>query len=139
MKYSRQRELVREAVEQSDRHPTADAVYQEVRKKEPTISLATVYRNLNQLVENHMIQRILVPGDSDHFDRTMEHHEHMICRRCGCIVDIWPKQPLVEQFQSFPDVNITDYQLVLYGLCRDCAEQEELFIDGAYTLGEEDA
>ena len=44
MKYSRQRELVREAVEKSSIHPTADEVYQEVRKREPTISLATVYR-----------------------------------------------------------------------------------------------
>ena len=62
MKYSRQRELVREAVEKSSIHPTADEVYQEVRKREPTISLATVYRNLNQLSENHLIRRVVVPG-----------------------------------------------------------------------------
>lgn len=124
MKYSRQRELVREAVEQSDRHPTADAVYQKVRQKEPTISLATVYRNLNQLVENNIIRRVVVPGDSDHFDHTMEYHEHMICTKCGCVIDIWPEHPIQDHFEGLPEAKCTGYELILYGLCRDCAEQE---------------
>ncbi|MDO4175641.1 MAG: transcriptional repressor [Eubacteriales bacterium] len=123
MKYSRQRELIREALEQSGSHPTADAIYQEVRKKEPTISLATVYRNINQLAENHMIRRIVVPGDSDHFDHTLAYHEHMICTQCGCVVDIWPKKPLLEQFQSFSDAEVTGYDCILYGRCRNCADQ----------------
>ena len=124
MKYSRQRELIRETVNQAAGHPTADAVYQLVRQKEPTISLATVYRNLNQLAENHMIRRVVVPGDSDHFDRTLEYHEHMICTGCGSVVDVWPAQPLAEQFRSFLGVRCTGYELVLYGLCPACAGQE---------------
>ncbi|MDO4286919.1 MAG: transcriptional repressor [Eubacteriales bacterium] len=123
MKYSRQRELIREVLEQSDGHPTADAVYQEVRKKEPTISLATVYRNINQLADNKMIRRVVVPGDSDHFDHTLAYHEHMICTQCGCVVDIWPEKPLREQLRCMSDAEITGYDLVLYGLCRDCAKQ----------------
>ncbi len=125
MKYSRQRELIREAVNQSGEHPTADAVYQKVRQKEPTISLATVYRNLNQLAENNMIRRVVVPGDSDHFDRAMEYHEHMICTRCGSVVDVWPEHPLFEQFQALPGICCTGYELVLYGLCSECADQKE--------------
>lgn len=123
MKYSRQRELIREVLEQSDGHPTADAVYQEVRKKEPTISLATVYRNINQLADNKLIRRVVVPGDSDHFDHTLAYHEHMICTQCGCVVDIWPEKSLREQFTCMSDAEITGYDLVLYGLCRDCAKQ----------------
>lgn len=124
MKYSRQRELVREAVEQSSIHPTADEVYQEVRKREPTISLATVYRNLNQLSENHLIRRVVVPGDSDHFDHTLKEHEHMICTQCGCVVDIWPKSSLLEYFSGMEEAQITGYDLTLYGVCKDCAQKQ---------------
>lgn len=124
MKYSRQRELVREAVERSSIHPTADEVYQEVRKREPTISLATVYRNLNQLSENHMIRRVVVPGDSDHFDHTLEEHEHMICTKCGCVVDIWPRSSLRELFSDMKEAQITGYDLTLYGICKDCAQKQ---------------
>lgn len=125
MKYSRQREIIREAVEQSDRHPTADEVFQKVRQKEPTISLATVYRNLNQLVENDIIKRIAVPGDSDHFDHTMQYHEHMICTKCGGLVDIWPEHPLQEQFRSLTNGTCTGYKLILYGLCKDCERKAQ--------------
>lgn len=124
MKYSRQRELVREAVEKSSIHPTADEVYQEVRKREPTISLATVYRNLNQLSENHLIRRVVVPGDSDHFDHTLKEHEHMICTQCGCVVDIWPKSSLWEYFSGMEEAQITGYDLTLYGICKDCAQKQ---------------
>lgn len=123
MKYSRQRELVREAVEKSSIHPTADEVYQEVRKREPTISLATVYRNLNQLSENHLIWRVVVPGDSDHFDHTLKEHEHMICTQCGCVVDIWPQVSLQELFSGMEGAHITGYDLTLYGVCDDCARK----------------
>lgn len=129
MKYSRQRELIREAVEQSDQHPTADAVYQQVRKKEPTISLATVYRNLNQLADHHMIRRVVIPGDSDHFDRQTAHHEHMICTRCGCVVDVELSQRLLPQFQAINNVTVTGYELVLYGLCTACSNNH--FVDEA--------
>lgn len=124
MKYSRQRELVREAVEKSSIHPTADEVYQEVRKREPTISLATVYRNLNQLSENHLIRRVVVPGDSDHFDHTLKEHEHMICTKCGCVVDIWPKSSLWEYFSGMEEAQITGYDLTLYGICKTCAQKQ---------------
>lgn len=127
MKYSRQRELIRKAVEKSQCHPTADAVYQEVRKKEPTISLATVYRNLHQLADNRMIRRVVVPGDSEHFDHKLEYHEHMICTQCGCIMDIWPEKPLREQLEKlFPDRGITDYDFILYGLCCDCVKKKTI-------------
>ena len=125
MKYSRQRELVREAVEKSSIHPTANEVYQEVRKREPTISLATVYRNLNQLSENHLIRRVVVPGDSDHFDHTLQEHEHMICTQCGCVVDIWPKSSLWEYFSGMEEAQITGYDLTLYGICKDCAQKQQ--------------
>ena len=124
MKYSKKRELVLQAVLQSDEHPTADMVYRQVREKDPTISLATVYRNLNQLADNHMIRRVTVPGDSDHFDCTTRQHEHMICTKCGRVVDIWPEQPLAQAFERLPEVTVTGYDLVLYGLCRSCRGQD---------------
>lgn len=124
MKYSRQRELVREAVLHSDCHPTADDIYHQVRLKEPNVSLATVYRNLHQLVEHGMIRRIVIPGDSDRFDRRLAAHEHMICTACGRVVDVFFDQPPLRLLGQATDVPLTAYDLVLYGLCPHCSKLE---------------
>lgn len=125
MKYSRQRELVREAVEQFQCHPTADMVYQSVRKREPTISLATVYRNLHQLAEHGMIRCIPILGDSDRFDCTLTPHEHMICIKCGSVVDIFPEESVLAYFQEMQKKHrISSYHLVLHGICDACAALE---------------
>ncbi len=120
MKYSRQRELVREAVLHADCHPTADEVYHKVRQKEPNVSLATVYRNLHQLVEHGIIRRIVIPGDPDRFDHRMSDHEHMICTVCGRVEDVFFDQPPLRLLAEASDVPLTSYDLVLYGLCRHC-------------------
>lgn len=125
MKYSRQRELIREIVEHSDSHPTADMVYQQVKKLEPTISLATVYRNLHQLADHQMLRKITVPGDSDRFDKTLADHEHMICTKCKCVVDIFPSASVLAYFQSMQKIpQVQNYDLILYGLCESCMKQE---------------
>ena len=58
MKYSKQRELILKTLQENVIHPTADEIYHLARKEMPSLSLATVYRNLNQLAENNVIRKI---------------------------------------------------------------------------------
>ena len=58
MKYSRQRELILKTLKENCIHPTAEQLYELIRREEPTVSLATVYRNLNLLAENGMVKKI---------------------------------------------------------------------------------
>ena len=83
MKYSRQRELIKSVLSKRTNHPTAEDIYQEVHDIEPTISLATVYRNLNLLADNGEIRKIKFQGTSDRFDPITSEHFHFVCNNCA--------------------------------------------------------
>ena len=69
-------------------HPTADEVYQAMRKVCPSISMGTVYRNLNQMEESGEIKRLSFTDGPDHYDYNTSTHYHYICRKCGRIYDM---------------------------------------------------
>ena len=124
MAYSKQRELILTAVLENRIHPTADAVYALLKPSHPELSLATVYRNLNQLAKSGLLARVHVPNGADHFDGTLEPHYHMICKKCGTMVDI-PKE-YVPAFDNEVEVKtgcrISGHSILFYGTCRDCKQ-----------------
>ena len=88
MNYSKQRELILQTVLQNPIHPTADQVYNQVRRQNPKISLGTVYRNLNFLAEMGKIKKISMPVGSDRFDGRLDEHYHAACACCGQVFDL---------------------------------------------------
>lgn len=127
MKYSRQRELIWHALQQTRSHPTADQLYQSVRAKEPHLSLGTVYRNLNLLVEQGRARRISVPNGSDRFDAAAWEHYHIICGQCGTISDIMLDcvDRIDEEVKEKTGFETATHQLVLYGICNECKNKKE--------------
>lgn len=85
---TRQRKVILEEVRKSPNHPTADEVFQSVRRELPRISLATVYRNLNLLVDQGLLRKIRGKGGRMRFDGDRKEHVHIVCERCGRIADI---------------------------------------------------
>ena len=83
MKYSKQRELVLQTLQQNVVHPTADYIYAVLHKEYPSISLATVYRNLNQLAEMNVIRKIVGLDASTRYDHNTHKHYHFICSKCN--------------------------------------------------------
>ena len=80
LKYSRQRESIKASLMSRKDHPTADAVYASIREEFPNISLGTVYRNLNLLVELGEAQKLAFGDGKDHFDADTSLHYHFVCR-----------------------------------------------------------
>jgi Fur family peroxide stress response transcriptional regulator len=83
-------------------HPTAEQVYEEVRKELPAISLATVYRNLNFLTDQGRIQRLEINKEY-HFDADCCCHQHFVCKECGAILDVHQEnmsRNTLKQFRS---------------------------------------
>ena len=76
LKYSRQRESIKASLMSRKDHPTADAVYASIREEFPNISLGTVYRNLNLLVELGEVQKLTFGDGKDHFDADTSLHYH---------------------------------------------------------------
>ena len=83
MRYSKQRELVMQTVQQLCDHPTAEEIYDKAAQECPNLSLGTVYRNLNSLVEAGRVRRVSIPGKADRFDHTLPWHSHLYCTVCG--------------------------------------------------------
>ncbi len=121
-KRSRQRDKVLEVVRSTKTHPTADWVFHEVRKQIPNVSLATVYRNLNQLVETKDINEVLSEGQL-HFDANNVEHFHFICRSCAGIFDIEEKRVEPLDFKLPRGYLVEKIKMDFYGLCPNCLDK----------------
>ena len=122
-RFSKKREAIYACLCGTDTHPTAEWIYQKVLPVFPDISLATVYRNLNQLLEAGRIRSIGVVNGETHFDATVDPHAHLICSRCGAIhdcEDLFSDASLISIISSKSGYKIQSVSLQFYGLCPDC-------------------
>lgn len=118
---TKQRQLVYENVINRCDHPTADMIYEAVRKKDKKVSKGTVYRNLNILSDKGMITHVQVPG-GDRFDSTIGPHHHIYCTRCGKVEDINIKYNYQtdKKIASKSGYEIKGHSIVFEGLCPKC-------------------
>lgn len=117
-----QRSLVLETVNLLHCHATADTIYEHIARHHPTVSRGTVYRNLNQLSEDGVIQKIEVPGGADRFDHQCHNHYHIKCLKCGGIFDV--DMEYIPGFEnSIKDTHgfqIKGYSIMFQGICPSC-------------------
>ncbi len=121
MGYSRQREMLLSVLKDTRRHPTANDIYEEMRKRDPKISLGTVYRNLALLCENGTILRIDTEHDSVHYDGFTHPHYHFICNSCGAVSDLSIDPiDINAAIEEETGGDVTGHTLVFYGKCKKC-------------------
>ena len=127
LKYSRQREAIKEYLSSTDSHPTADTVYMHVKKEFPSISLGTVYRNLNLLADIGEAVKISTPDGGDRFDSHTVPHCHFYCRCCGQVTDVPLDTHYMEEIDEFMARNfdgiIESHSTIFYGVCKNCKEK----------------
>ena len=119
-----QRRVILEELMKADSHPSADEVYEMVRKVLPKVSLATVYRNLEILSEGGLIRKIEMTGSQKRFDAITTPHYHVRCTECGRVADIYQgpdTSSLCEAVQS--EFTITGHRLEFTGVCPQCRNQ----------------
>lgn len=124
VKYSKQRELIYQAVRENLVHPTADFIYNKLKEENPGLSLGTVYRNLNQLAEDGKIRKLKMAGGPDRFDGTLHPHYHMVCRSCGELVDIQCEalEGLTQKAAEESGIQVEGFQILFEGICSDCVK-----------------
>jgi Fur family transcriptional regulator, peroxide stress response regulator len=103
-------------------HPSADQVFQRVRANFPAVSLATVYNTLNTLKDSGYLKEISLENAGSRFDTNTAPHAHLICIRCGTIIDpegsdISDSLERIAQRYRFKPVN---QRLDVFGICPDC-------------------
>jgi len=122
MKYSKQRELILQALHDTTVHPTAEQLYAMIRVTEPTISLATVYRNLNLLAENGIIKKFSDKNGIFHFDHCTHNHFHFICSKCNRVHDIsytFTPDPAAA-ISAQTGLEVESYDILFHGICSNC-------------------
>ena len=119
MRYSRQRELIKDILKGRCDHPTADMVYAAAREIAPDISLGTVYRNLKFLADEGVILTLETEDKRLHYDGDTSKHGHFICNECGKIIDLFkPVETPAELKEA--GLMVTEEKYVYYGYCKDC-------------------
>jgi len=116
-----QRRVILDEVRNTTLHPTATEVYELVRRRIPSISLATVYRNLELLCEQGLIQ-CLRGGDQRRYDADLTDHYHIRCTVCGRVDDL-PAPADAEPARFIADnlgYEILSCVVRYLGICPDC-------------------
>lgn len=123
-----------ELVEASRSHMTAEQVYDALRQSGQHVALATVYNNLNRLLEEGHIRKVSVAGMPDRYDR-IERHDHLVCCDCGSLLDVCLAD-LTEALETQLGFPILGYDLQMSYRCAACrARRESGQGDGAATPG----
>ena len=126
LKHSKQRDSIKAYLASTTAHPTADTVYLHVREEFPHISLGTVYRNLNLLADIGEAIKITTPDGADRFDGNTEPHYHVLCTKCGSVIDL--------EMESLTSINkiaedhfpgtIESHTALLFGVCENCLDHQ---------------
>lgn len=125
LRMTKQRQVILEELRKVKTHPTADDMYQMLRKRMPKISLGTVYRNLEILSESGIIQKLDVGGTQKRFDGDVSVHSHVRCIVCGRVadIDVTPNYNIEEEAQKMTDFVIYRHRLEFTGMCPECQKQ----------------
>ncbi len=125
MRLTAQRQIILEELGKVTSHPTANEVYDMVRKRLPRIGLGTVYRNLELMAESGLILKLEVGGTQKRFDATTDLHYHVRCSECGRVDDIdLPVQHKIDRLAAkLCDYQILGHHIEFSGVCPDCAEK----------------
>ncbi len=120
-----QRKAILKVLRSACAHLTADEIYDAVRLEVPRISLGTVYRNLEILAKQGMIQKIATGSGPMRFDGNPHRHVHLRCERCGKLEDVLMKKPFDpdEYVDRSLGYVVRGVVMEFHGLCRQCAEE----------------
>ncbi len=124
LKSSNKRSLIIDYFLEADRHFTVEELYDEIKQKHPAISYSTVYRALKLLADCGLASECTFGDSVSRYEPTHQsrHHDHLICRRCGKIIEF--ENNKIEKLQK--DVarryrfHVSAHKLELYGLCNKC-------------------
>lgn len=119
-----QRQVVYEAVVASHGHRSPEQIYAAVRKRIPSVSLATVYNNLRLFVEHGMLREVTPHASTLRVDGNLEPHHHLVCTRCKTVQDI--EGDFIDFKRLSPQVpdgfDLSQHVVEIFGLCRRCAK-----------------
>ena len=118
-----QKKIIQEELLKMRTHPTAEILYENVKKRFPCISPATIYRNLDIMVRNSQIRKLQLKDETRRrFDGDLSKHYHIRCKTCGSVDDLFVEIDPLQCVSSF-DLKgylVEGFDLEFYGICDLC-------------------
>ena len=105
-------------------HPTADQIYLDLKKKNPSLSKTTVYKSLEIFKEHGIIQTLTISGSELRYDFKCTMHHHFLCKKCGKIIDINSYCPHIEKIRK-EGHQIDEAHGYFKGICNECLKKEK--------------
>ena len=126
--FSRKRMAILNTLQETTVHPTADWVYARLKPPYPDLSLGTVYRNLKKFCETGKAVSVGVINGQEHFDARVEPHAHLVCKRCGAVLDIpeeFFRRDELEKLSARFHIRLESARVVFEGVCPQCEREEQ--------------
>ncbi len=104
-------------------HINIDDLYKKLLEKFPSISLATIYKNVNAMCEKLFLSEVKIPNSKTVYELVKNEHAHTVCKSCGHIEDIFlDTSSLMNEVKNMNDFKIESSSIVLSGLCSKCSK-----------------
>lgn len=106
-------------------HMSIESIYDEVVKTHPSLSLATVYKNIVLMVDNGVLVEVPIEGKKSKYELTKEDHIHLVCTACGEVEDrphMQATDSILHTLTSNEHFKLQKQQINLYGICSHCQE-----------------
>ena len=125
LRHSHQRDMIYNYMLSTKEHPSAEMIYEDLKKIEPNLSLGTVYRNLKLLEELGMVRKVTNVNNVERYDAMTYDHIHFVCDECGSVFDLpnFDNEVIKEKFSNEVGGEINWVNIILGGKCKHCREK----------------
>jgi len=128
MLYSKQREQILDIFLKTEHHPTINDLYYLVRKKEPKIGLATVYRTMEVICDAGLARKVYFGDNTKHYEHKYkhQHHHHLVCLKCGKVIEITSGklEKIQKELAKKHNFTIAKDTMKIFGTCRTCKRKK---------------
>lgn len=127
LKVTPQRMAIYSYLMNSDNHPSAETIYKDLKPDYPSMSLATVYKNIAALRDAHLVNEFNVGEDSHRYDADTEFHTHLVCKCCHNVFDYFSDisfNSTIMNLKGNMGFDVEEQELVFYGICKQCRDNK---------------
>lgn len=124
---TKQLSVILDTIKKMPRHFTVEDVYKEVRKENPSVGQATVFRNMNKMAEEGILLRIEVPGGASRYELSAPKHYHAKCMVCGNLFDVEMDYipNLENKVKDAHGFVFSGHDIIFNGICSSCRKKQD--------------
>ncbi|WP_281950624.1 Fur family transcriptional regulator [Nitrosophilus kaiyonis] len=104
-------------------HLSIEELEEKIKKIIPSVSTATIYKNINAMVEKGLLSEVKLPNSKNRYEITKDSHAHFICEKCSKVEDLYIDDECLKN-NIDKNIVINDIDIVIKGICEECSKKE---------------